>query len=130
MYKYYQPNKKDIKDKAGDCVLRAICKATNQTWLEVFDGLTKYARELQMLPNAKPVFEAYLFSMGYKYHTMGRGEKLPVEAFAKYKKSKSYILYTQVGFGTHLVTVDSGTYYDTWDCGKKKVYGYYEKEEQ
>lgn len=26
-YKYYQPNSKDLKDKYGDCVIRALTKA-------------------------------------------------------------------------------------------------------
>lgn len=36
IYQYYQPNKKDIKDSYGDCVIRAICKVTGMEWLEVF----------------------------------------------------------------------------------------------
>ena len=31
MYKYYQPNKKDLKDKYGDCTIRALSKALNYT---------------------------------------------------------------------------------------------------
>ena len=29
-YKYYQPNKKDIKDNYGDCVVRALTKSNEQ----------------------------------------------------------------------------------------------------
>ena len=30
-YKYYQPNKKDIKDEYGDCVIRAFTKALDKS---------------------------------------------------------------------------------------------------
>lgn len=30
-YKYYQPNKKDIKDRYGDFVVRALIKVMNKT---------------------------------------------------------------------------------------------------
>lgn len=29
-WKYYQPNKKDLKDEYGDCVIRALCKVTGK----------------------------------------------------------------------------------------------------
>ena len=33
-YKYYQPNKKDLKDQYGDCVIRALTKVMDKEWLE------------------------------------------------------------------------------------------------
>ena len=47
MYKYYQPNKKDLKDNHGDCVIRALTMIMDKSWLGVFDDLIPYARELQ-----------------------------------------------------------------------------------
>ena len=52
-YKYYQPNKKDLKDRQGDCVVRALTKVMNKTWLEVFNELIPYAIEIQCMPNSK-----------------------------------------------------------------------------
>ena len=46
-YKYYQPNKKDLKDNHGDCVIRALTKVTEKSWLEVFDGLVPIVRKEQ-----------------------------------------------------------------------------------
>lgn len=48
-YKYYQPNKKDLKDKYGDCVIRALTKVTGKEWMQVFDEVLPYARELQCI---------------------------------------------------------------------------------
>lgn len=33
-YRYYQPNKKDLKDSYGDCTIRALTKTTGKTWLQ------------------------------------------------------------------------------------------------
>ena len=35
-YVYYQPNKKDIKDKTGDCQVRALSKALGISWLDTY----------------------------------------------------------------------------------------------
>lgn len=47
-YKYYQPNKKDIKDKYGDCTIRALTKVLDKTWLEVYDLVSPYERDIAM----------------------------------------------------------------------------------
>ena len=44
---YYQPNKKDLKDKVGDCQIRALSKALGLTWVEAFDITIPICRELQ-----------------------------------------------------------------------------------
>ena len=51
-YKYYQPNKKDLKDKQGDCSIRALTKFMDISWTEAFDMLVKYARESQTMINS------------------------------------------------------------------------------
>lgn len=66
-YKYYQPNKKDLKDKYDDCVVRALTKVLDKDWLEIFDDLVKYAREIQCMPNSKQCYEQYLKDNGFVY---------------------------------------------------------------
>ena len=46
-FQYFQPNKLDLKDKVGDCQIRALCKALNLTWTEAFDLTIPLCRELQ-----------------------------------------------------------------------------------
>lgn len=125
-YKYYQPNKKDLKDNYGDCVIRAICKATGKTWLEVFDELIPYAREIQAHPNDKTVYEKYLADLGFTWTGLGavKGKKrLTPDTFYKEYPTGTYILR----LSGHLVTVENGYYFDTWDSGEKCVYGYWSK---
>ena len=125
-YKYYQPNKKDLKDDYGDCVIRAICKATGKDWLEVFDGLIPYAREIQAQTDEKVVYESYLKDKGYEWVGLKaeKGKKrLTPETFCKKYNTGTYILR----LSHHIVTVVDGCYYDTWDCGEYCVYGFWAK---
>ena len=46
-YVYYQPNDKDLKDKVGDCQIRALCKTLDIDWLTAFDLTIPICRELQ-----------------------------------------------------------------------------------
>lgn len=128
-WKYYQPNKKDLKDEYGDCVIRALCKVTGKEWLEVFDDLTPYVREVQANPDAPQVYSKYLEDNGFKWVgiTAKKGSKRPtVQSFAKDHKEGTYILRV----ANHVVTVADGYFYDTWDSGDCSLYGYYVKEEQ
>lgn len=125
-YKYYQPNKKDLKDEFGDCVMRALTKALDMDWLDVFDEITPLSRELQVPFNCKPCYEAYLKSKGFTYQGISnkKGSKRPtVSEFAKQHKTGTYYL----NIANHCVTVVDGIYYDTWDCGYKSLYGYWTK---
>lgn len=125
-YKYYQPNKKDLKDQYGDCVIRSLTKALNKEWIEVFDELVPIARENQCMPNSKVCYEQFLIENGFTYHGISnkKGTTRPtVDRFAKDHKTGTYVLRV----ANHLVTVVDGIYYDTWDSGHKSLYGYWGK---
>ena len=124
-YKYYQPNKKDLKDEYGDCVIRALTKALNMEWLQVFDEMQPISREMQVPFDCRPCYEKYIESKGLKYIGISnkKGTKRPtVDRFAKDHTTGTYILRV----AHHLVTVVDGIYYDTWDSGEKSLYGYWE----
>ena len=126
-YKYYQPNKKDLKDNYGDCVIRPLTKVLDMEWLKVFDSLLPYARELQCMPNGKPCYEKFLKDNGFSYVGISnkKGSKRPtVDRFAKDHKTGTYVLRV----ANHVVAVVNGYYYDTWDSGEKSLYGYWEKQ--
>lgn len=127
-WKYYQPNKKDLKDEYGDCVIRALTKVTGKEWLQVFDELIPYVREVQANPNAPQVYSKYLEDNGFKWVGIKaeKGGKRPtVQSFTNAYKKGTYILRVS----HHVVAVSGGYFWDTWDSGNKSVYGYYVKEE-
>lgn len=128
-YQYYQPNKKDLKDKVGDCQIRALSKALSLTWLETFDLITPICREQQVMDifscDLSKTKDA-LADLGFTYHGISnkRGSKRPtVDSFAKDHKTGTYL----ASVAHHVVAVVDGKYFDTWDSGHCCLYGYYEK---
>ena len=64
-WEYFNPN--PVKGKrTGDCVVRAICKATGFDWETVFTGLMIQACALSDMPSANYVWGAYLYKRGYR----------------------------------------------------------------
>lgn len=129
MYKYYQPNKKDLKDEYGDCTIRALSKALNIDWLSAFELTLPYCRKYQV-PNiffcSNKIEKEILEQMGFKYHKISnkKGSKRPtVKSFSKENKIGTFIL----NVANHEVAVVDGVYYDTWDSGDKCLYSYYER---
>ena len=128
-YKYYQPNKKDVKDKYGDCTIRALSKAFDISWIEAFDMTIPYCREYQtanLFDMDNKTVQEVMSRLGFEYHGISnkKGTKRPtVESFAKGHKDGTYLL----SVAHHIVAVVDGVYYDTWNCGRKSLYGYYEK---
>lgn len=127
-YAYYQPNETDIKDKVGDCQIRALSKALGLTWLEVFDLTMPMCRE-ERVPS---IFSCDLTrtkrlmaNLGFVYTGVSnkKGTKRPtVRSFAKDHPNGRYVL----SVANHVVACVDGKYYDTWDCGSHSLYGYYE----
>lgn len=126
-YVYYQPNKKDLKDDYGDCTIRALSKALNLSWLETFDLTIPYCREYQ-IPNifftSIQIERIIMKDLGFDYTGISnkKGTVRPtVESFAAKHPEGVYIL----NVANHEVACVDGKYYDTWDCGRKSLYGYY-----
>jgi hypothetical protein len=124
--RYFQPNP-NKNDNVGDCVVRAMCKATGLDWDTVFKGLFDIAFEKKMMPNSDEVWQEYLIQRGFKYNklTVKKGSKRPtVNEFATKNKQGTFVLRV----ANHVVTSLDGYYYDTWDCGHKSMYGYWSKD--
>lgn len=128
-YVYYQPNSKDLKDKYGDCQVRALSKALGISWLEAFDMTIPICREAQtytIFGGSCDVGKGNLAKLGFEYHGVSnkRGTKRPtVDSFTKAHPTGSYILKV----AHHVVACVDGKYYDTWDSGDCCLYGYYER---
>ena len=130
-FRYYQPNQKDVRDQFGDCQIRALSKALQCSWLEAFDRAIAVCREEQV----SLIFDApvdvrsrMLDKLGFDYHGVSnaRGRKRPtVDSFAKDHPKGTYIC----AVAHHEVAVVDGKYYDTWDCGSRSMYGYFELRE-
>ena len=126
-FKYFQPNKLELKDEYGDCAVRAICKAEDMEWLDAYDLMWSYSREVQSPLNCKYGFEHILKKLGYKYCPISNkkvSKRPTVTEFSKAHTTGTYVLVV----ANHYVCSKDGFFYDTWDSGNKSLYGYWEKE--
>lgn len=116
MYRYFNPN--PIKNKnTGDCTVRAICAATGMSWDMAFDELCDKAKEIGEMPSSNNAWGQYLQDLGFIYRPLPNTCPFcyTVGDFCKDHPKGIYIL----GTGTHVVCVDNGTVYDSYDSTSK-----------
>lgn len=101
----------------GDCVIRAVAVATDQSWRETYRDLCRIGEHMGDLPNSNAVWGSYLREKGAKQFLLP--ESCPVcitvRAFAERYPMGVYI----IGTGSHAVAVIDGDWYDSWDSGSE-----------
>lgn len=123
MYRYYNPNPDG--NNVGDCTIRAICKATGEDWDTVFAALTAQAFYMKNMPSANHVWGSYLRRKGFERRIVDdKGRDIyTVADFADDHNKGTYILAVP----EHVVCVQNGNYYDTWDSGREIPVYYWRK---
>lgn len=127
---YYNPNpspdhKKKKAHPVGDCVIRSMCKATEQDWDTVYKEMCELGFELKAMPNDDLTWREYLTRKGFIKHSIKvpKGSKRPtVQGYTKEHKKGTFVLQV----ANHLVTASDGHYYDVWDCGTCCLYQVWE----
>jgi hypothetical protein len=120
----YNPNPAH-NSKANDCTIRAYCAAENLSWDAAYDIACQHGKNIAYMPNDNTtVTNIAEEEFGYTKQKLTKEERgMTVNEFAiKYNKGTYLVLVA-----SHLVAVIDGEYYDTWDCGKKKVRHYFSK---
>lgn len=121
-FEYFQPN----SHSDGDCVIRALCKATGWNWKKAYCFAFIATLQDQFMPNYKDGEKIFYSKLGWKWHCHNTRKKRPtVQEFTQAHPTGTYVL----SLSHHHVCVSGGCYYDSWDSGKKKIYGYWEKPE-
>lgn len=125
MYSYFNPN--PIKNKrVGDCVIRAISKALNQSWEETYIELCLLGYIAGDLPSSNKIWDTYLTSKGFTRHIIS-AECLDCYTINDFCEEYPQGIYI-IGTGTHAVCVIDGTIYDTWQSGDETPIYFYKKE--
>ena len=125
MYSYYNAN--PYKIRVGDCVIRAISKALNQSWEDTYIDLTIQGYLMGDLLSSNAVWGAYLKSKGFIRDIVSNDcpECYTIEDFCSERPKGTYI----IGTGTHAVAVEDGCVFDTWNSsGEVPIYFYYKGE--
>ena len=123
-WEFYNPH--PFKNRIGDCAIRALAKALNQSWEKtyidlVIDGFIRYD-----LPNADIVWGRHLIKNGFHRKLIpddGFGD-YTVEDFANDHPKGTFVLSMP---GKHVVTLVDSVLYDTWDSRKEVPSFYFTK---
>lgn len=111
----YNPNPSGFR--VGDCAVRALSKALNQSWAQTYAGLTAYGFMMSDMPSANSVWGTYLKKNGFKRYIVDDHDRdyYTVEDFCLDNPSGTYVL----AIDGHVVCVVNGYYYDSWDSGRE-----------
>ena len=124
-YINYNANPKGLK--TGDCVIRALSKATGKSWDEVYTELFEIAFKKKRLPNEDSVYKAFLKNNNFIESPARRnefGKMISVEEFSKSVDADTmYIIHTR----RHLTVVFNGDIYDTWNTSRQTAGKFYFK---
>lgn len=119
-------NNNPCKRIVGDCVIRAISKATNLTWESAYIDLVQQGREMCDMPNSNEVWAAYLYKKGFRRYAIPYEypDDYSVMEFCDDHNRGTFVLAT----GSHVICCVDGIYYDTWDSGNEVPQYYFQKE--
>lgn len=123
MFEYCNLNPRGLR--VGDCVVRAISKALDQSWETTYMELSLQGFLMGDLLAANSVWGEYLKSKGFARAMIPNEcpECYCIDDFAAENPVGAFI----VGTGTHATAVVNGIIYDIWDCGGETPLYYYER---
>lgn len=123
-FHYYNANPKGIR--AGDCAIRALSLALNQTWEDTLQGLTAVALKCKRSPTETTTIAKYLNQKGWRKElqpkhldgTMYTGKQF-IDA-----RLKNPVIICKIG-PHHISVIYGGRFYDTWDPSDYTVGNYW-----
>lgn len=123
IWQSYNPNPQGRR--VGDCVIRAVAKATGASWDAAFAELAAQAQAMGDMPSSDAVWGAYLKRRGFTKHLLPEScpECYTAADFARDHSRGVYVL----AFGGHVATVKDGILYDSWDSSNGIPIYYWEK---
>lgn len=123
MWRNYNANPFGLK--VGDCTVRAICKATDKDWEDTYLALALQGYKMHDMPTANHVWGAYLKEQGFTRNPLPATcpDCYTVSQFADEHPSGTYIL----ALSGHVVCVQDGYWFDTWDSGDEIPLYYWER---
>ena len=123
-YQFYNPNPRN--KSVGDCVIRALCKAFDDDWYNIYSQLTVQGYALCDMPSSNEVWGQFLKANGYKRYIIPNTcpDCYTIGQFAEDNPDGTFILAT----GSHVVTIIDGIAYDSWNSLNEVPIFYWRKE--
>ena len=112
----------------GDCTVRAISKATGKEWGETYLAMAIEGYLEGDMPSANAVWGAYLRRIGYRRYMVPDTcpDCYTVGRFADEHPEWTFIL----ALSGHVVCVQDGVIYDSWNSENEIVLYYWQKESE
>lgn len=123
-FHYYNANPKGIR--AGDCAIRALSLALNQTWEDTLQGLTDVALKCKRSPTEIVTIAKYLNQKGWRKELQPKhidGTKYTGKQFID-ARLKPAVIICKIG-PHHISVIHGGRFYDTWDPSDYTVGNYW-----
>ncbi len=126
MFQYYQPNPVRT-DPVGDCTVRALSKALDISWEKAHVMLDYASYMMGDISNSNTVLAAVLRQNGFYLGRLPNGchDCLTVEEFTQVFPRGTYL----IGTGSHVVCVQDGIAYDSWNSGGENVLYFFERKD-
>lgn len=128
-FHFYNANPKS--KFGGDCVIRAISTALNQSWEDTVREMTEVGITIGYVVNDTHTIEAYLKQKGWikqKQPKRANGTKYTGSEFCKMQKSKgnTQTFIANIGSG-HIVAIVNNKVYDIWNSSHRCLGNYWVK---
>ena len=106
-------NPNPLGKTTGDCVVRAIAIATDQSWRKTYRQLCDLGEIHADMPSSNYIWGTYLRQRGARQFLMPEScpECITVKAFCERYPEGVYV----IGTGDHAVAVIDGDWYDSWN---------------
>lgn len=107
-------------------MIRAISKVTDQDWEKTYLDVCLQGYMMKDMPSSNAVWGAYLLNNGFTRHIIPNTcpDCYTIRDFCNDYPDDTYLLAT----GSHVVAVERGNYFDTWDSGSTIPIYYWQKE--
>ena len=126
MSKWIKTNPNPNGKNVGDCTVRAITLALDESWAKIYLDLCLQGYMMGDMPSSNDVWGTYLTDRGWRYHRFQ--DTCPfcytIKDFAEEHNTGTFI----VGTGSHVVCVQEGDWLDAWDSGEKVPMFFFSKE--
>ena len=110
----------------GDCSVRAIAKALGTDWETAYALIALNGYLMGDMPSSNSVWGAVLRQNGFRRYAVPNTcpACYTVEDFAKDHETGTYV----IGTGNHVVTIQDGTIWDSWDSSAEIPQFYWTRE--
>ena len=132
-FTYYNANTKN--KLGGDCVVRAIATALNQSWETTVRELTELGIKKGLVLNDRKLYPKYLELKGFTQQAEPRerydNTKMSVKRFIHLNDEylQDCVIVANVG-SHHVACIKDMRVHDTWDSSKETIHKYWIRKER